>query len=464
MIVDTVVNNGVIVSPDNTYPASIAIDKGKVVAIASEEVMPKAKKKIDAKGNYVIPGLVEPHCHIIPLAGGDLSAFQKTETQAYAYGGVTTVLHQAISPTSLTKGIRDYIDLWEQNALIDLGLTAEVRSKDNINELRQLADDFGIVGAKLQLCYKGTDLAMAHPAGASWVPDIDEGIGYLTFEEIGKLVKEGYHMLCRVHCEFVDIFARLKERAIEQSIEPSSWHDIRPSFIEEEAMQRLIYYAHLLGCPLYIVHMTIKEGVGIVRKAKAEGINVIAETLPSCLVLNVGNVDRILGKLTPPIRTEEDNKMLWDGIREGVISTVGTDHCVIRKEDKREFWSAEGALPGAETWLPIMLSEGVNKGRISLEKLVEVCCSNPAKVFGLFPKKGIIAIGSDADLTIIDLNKEAIVDNKGVYTMSDFSLYADWKLKGWPVLTMLRGNIIMEQGKVIGKPGYGRYIFGKAKA
>lgn len=460
MIVDTVVKNGMLVSPENTYPASIAIDKGKVIAVGKEEVLPEGKNTIDAKGNYVLPGLVDPHCHLCASERHGLAVVQKNETQAYALGGVTTTLHQVLSPTSLVNGVKDYIASWEKNALIDLGITAEIRSKDNIKELRQLADEFGIVGSKLQLCYKGTDPAIAHPSPC---PDIDEGIAYLTFEEVGKLVQDGYNLVCRVHCEFVEIFATLKERAIEQGIEPRFWNEIRPSFIEEEAIHRIIFYAHLLGCPLYIVHMTIGKGIDIVRKAKNEGVDLIAETLPSGLVLNVDNVDRILGKFSPPARTKEDNEKLWEGIREGVISTVGTDHCTVCKADKQEFWAAFGALSGAETLLPIMLSEGVNKGRISLGKLVEVCCSNPAKIFGLFPQKGVIAVGSDADLTIVDLNREARVGDRGVYTLSDFSLYAGLKLRGWPVLTMLRGNVIMEQGKVVDEPGLGRYVAGKAR-
>jgi len=472
MAVDTVVKNGILVSSHKRYAADIAIDHGKIVAMGSDNTIPEAKNTIDAKGKYVLPGLVEPHCHIVPLEGQDLAAVQRTETQAYAFGGVTTVMHQVLSPSNLVKGVRDYITDWEKNALIDLAITTEIRSKNNVKEIHQLADELGIVAPKLQLCYKGTDPATAHPSGnlpednfvaGSQVPDIDEGLGYLLFEEVGRLVREGYNLVCRVHCEFVDIFAALKARAIERGLEPRSWHEIRPRFMEEEAMQRLLFYAKLLGCPLYIVHMTIKEGVDIVKKAKAQGIKVTAETCPQYLVLNVDNVDRVLGKTVPPIRTREDNEGLWTGIRDGAISTVGTDHCPVRKEDKRDFWTGEVSMPGAETLLPIMLSEGVNRGRIRLEKLVELCCTNPARSFGLFPQKGTIAIGSDADLTVVDMNKEATVGDKGVYSLSDFSLFSGFRLKGWPVLTMLRGHVIMEQGKVFAEPGLGRYVPAKTK-
>ncbi len=459
MSVDTAIINSKVVTSQGIFSAGIAIDGEKIVVIARDDDLPQANTVIDAEGNYVLPGLVDAHCHFGRRADVTLATSIKTETQAYAFGGVTTALQMQVGPESLANGAKDFIAVWEENAYIDLGLTTEIISKHNIGEIRGLADDLGIVGCKLQPCYKGVE---PHP-GPAGIPAIDEGIIYSTLEEVGKLVQEGYKVHCRVHCEFIDIYLNLKEKAIEQGVEPHSWHEIRPSFIEEETMQRFMYLANLVGCPLYIVHMTIKEGVDIISKARGESINVMAETCPQYLVLNVDNTDRVLSKVNPPLRTKEDNQRLWEGIRDGVISVVGTDHSMVRRRDKLDLWTAAPGIASAESWLSIMLSEGVNKGRISLEKLVEVCCSNPAKIYGLFPKKGVIAVGSDADLTLVDLNKHVVVSEKPRYSTADFSLYTGFKLQGWPVLTMLRGNVIMEQGKVIGKSGLGRYMPGKTK-
>ena len=223
-------------------------------------------------------------------------------------------------------------------------------------------------------------------------------------------------------------------------------------------MRKCIFLASITGCPLYVVHMTIREGVNLVSRAMADGVNIVAETCPQYLVLNTNNIDKVLSKINPPIREAEDNDKLWKGIRLGIISVVGTDHAAVPREVKTNLWDAIVGIPGEETWLPVMLSEGVNKGRVSLEKLVEVCCYNPARVFGLAPRKGAITVGADADIALIDLEKEAIVPENPPYSGSDFSPWAGWRLKGWPVLTMLRGKVIAEEGRVIGESGYGRYI------
>jgi dihydroorotase-like cyclic amidohydrolase len=223
-------------------------------------------------------------------------------------------------------------------------------------------------------------------------------------------------------------------------------------------MRRCIYLASVTGCPLYIVHTTIKEGVELIARAKRRGLNVIAETCVQYLTLNTKNADKVLCKANPPIREEEDNAALWDGIRAGTISVVATEHAPVPKELKTNLWDAIPGVPGAETFLPLMLSEGVNKKRISLEKMVEVCCTNPAKAFGLFPTKGVLSVGSDADLVIVDLNRELKVDEGSLYTGSKSSPFAGWRLKGWPTMVMLRGKVVSEDRKVIADPGFGKGI------
>jgi dihydroorotase-like cyclic amidohydrolase len=206
--------------------------------------------------------------------------------------------------------------------------------------------------------------------------------------------------------------------------------------------------------------MTIKEGVDLINKARAKGVNVVTETCVQYLTLNTDNVDRVLSKINPPIREPEDNNTLWQALRDGAIDVVATDHAPVPKALKTNLWDATPGIPCAEMFLPIMLSEGVNKGKISLEKLVEVCCYRPARQFGLTPRKGTLSIGSDADLVLIDLDKEAEVPQKPVYSNTDYSVFAGRKLKGWPILTMLRGRIVVQDGNVMEATGDGKYIPG----
>ncbi|MDH4009738.1 MAG: amidohydrolase family protein, partial [Desulfobacterales bacterium] len=172
-------------------------------------------------------------------------------------------------------------------------------------------------------------------------------------------------------------------------------------------------------------------------------------------------VDPVLSKVNPPIREPEDNIALWDALRAGIIDVVATDHAPVPRDLKKNLWDATPGIPGAEMFLPLMLSEGVNKGKISLERLVEVCCYRPARQFGLAPRKGTLSIGSDADLVLIDLDKEALAPPKPIYSNSDYSLVAGRKIKGWPILTMLRGRIIARDGDVVEETGKGEYIAGR---
>ena len=223
-------------------------------------------------------------------------------------------------------------------------------------------------------------------------------------------------------------------------------------------MNRAIVLADAAGCPLYIVHITIREGVRIVREARGRGKRVIGETCPQYLTLTK-DFDPVIGKINPPLRELADSDALWDGLSGGVLSTVGSDHAPTSLRHKEDLWSAIVGMPGIETSLPALLSEGVNKGRLSLERVVDVTAHQPARVFGLYPKKGTLQAGSDADLVVVDLEEARVVDaNKNLHQGSDFSPFDGRTLTGWPVLTVLRGQVVMEGGEVTAAPGTGRFV------
>ena len=403
----------------------------------------------------MIPGLVDAHMHLLYPSSVEHTMNLQHETRASAAGGVTTLIHLIMDPGSLTQACQEFVALYEQNGYVDLALTAAIFSDDQINEMPALVD-FGLPAVKLLIPYRGEE-------SLEGMPGIDDGLVYLTFKRVADLKKQGYRVFCRVHCENIEVFLKMKRQFVAREEEPNSWNEARPGFIEAEAMHRCIYLADALGCPLYVAHMTIKEGVDIIARARGEGKDVLAETCPQYLVLNTGNTDKLLSKVNPPIRADRDNDKLWEGIRNGVISVVATDHAPCCREDKQEFWTAHVGMAGVQTWLPIMLSEGVNKGKITLGKLVEVCCYNPAQIYGLAPQKGVIEVGADADLVIVDLDKEARVTHTDIHSLTDYSNYEGWMLKGWPVLSMVRGNILMEDGEIVGRAGTGRYMPARVK-
>jgi len=455
MPVDTVINNCKIARHDGILDAGLAVDKGRIVAIAKDAELPSADTIIDGRGNYIIPGVVDAHVHLQYPPGVDPESNIKRETQACAAAGCTTIIHLLAPADDILEKAGEFVGFYEKNGFVDLALSARIYTRDNIKQIRSLYE-YGIISVKLLLPYKGSEAVWQGRVGG-----IDDGIVYLTFKEVGRLAKQGCKAFVRVHCENAEIFFKIKAEYVDKGAEPSSWNEVRPRVCEEESMRKCLYLAGAAGCPIYVVHMTIKEGVALINQARAEGINVIAETCVQYLTLNTDNTDRILSKINPPIREAEDNRKLWEAINDGAIRVVATDHAPVPKALKTNFWDATVGIPCAEMFLPIMLSEGVNKGRITLEKLVEVCCYRPARQFGLAPRKGTITIGADADLVLIDLDKEAVAPQKPDYSNTDYSVFAGWKIKGWPTLTMIRGSIVAKDGKVIGKSGFGKYIPGR---
>jgi dihydropyrimidinase len=455
MPVDTAITNCKLVRHDEILNAGLAIDKGKVVAIAEDAALPAAGKTINAEGNYVIPGVVDAHVHLEYPPGVDPQSNIECETRACAVAGCTTIIHLLAPADQIRNKAEEFVGFYEKHGFVDLALSARIYTRDNISQIKPLYD-YGIINVKLLLPYKGGEAIWKGRVGG-----IDDGIVYLTFKEVGRLAQEGCHTFVRVHCENVEIFFKMKEEFLEKGIEPSSWNEVRPRVCEAEAMRKCLYLAAITKCPIYIVHMTIKEGVELVKAARAKGVNIIAETCVQYLTLNTANVDRVLSKINPPIRDPEDNEVLWQALKDGTINVVATDHAPVPKALKTNFWDATVGIPCAEMFLPVMLSEGVNKGRISLEKLVEVCCYRPAKQFGLAPRKGTLTIGSDADLVIVDLNQTAEAPQEPFYSNADYSLFAGHKLKGWPILTMLRGRTIAQNGKIVTATGTGKYIPGR---
>lgn len=459
MEVDTVIKNCKIVTTEGIIAAGIAIKDERIAAIATDEHLPPCQKTIDAEGNFVIPGLVDGHTHLLhrhPIEEWEENL--KKETRAAAAGGCTTVIHCLVQHGAgrILEGFEKLKGAFEKNGYIDLGLNVAIFTLDQIQQMGEALEN-GFSSFKFLLPYKNREAVGDRPG-------IDDGILYLGFEQIGKLVKAGYKTFARVHTETIEVFLAMEDRCKELGIDPPTYTDVRPPFIELEALQRCIVFAQATGCPLFVLHQSIKEGPLIEARARLEGVNIVTETCPQYLVLNTDNTDKMLSKVNPPIRRKEDNEALWQAIRDGIIDFVGTDHAEVTRAKKgRDFWRAPVGTAQLETWLPIMLSAGVNARRITLERLVQVCCYNPAKKYGLAPRKGVIAPGSDADLVIVDLHKKAKVSAKNLYTNADYSCYEGWEFQGWPILTMLRGKVVMEDGQIVGDPGFGRYVPARMK-
>ena len=446
---DIKIKNCRIVNPEGIIEGEIAITGEKIVAVSTEGNLPAANREIDAKRNYVMPGVIDAHCHV-GWPDWPIDEAYRKDSEAAAMGGVTTIIDRVtLPPGSLVDqifGEGGRKDTLEENAHVDIALQACLFTEEHIEEVPRLVNR-GIVGFKFYIPYRGSE-AVAPMVG------IDDGIVFFGFQKIAECGPPAH---AQIHAENIEIFYKFKDKFIREKKEVS-WHETRPNFCEIEPLIRCGYFAKVTGCPVYVVHMSVKEGPDIIAKLRGEGVNIIAETCPQYLVCTKDNTDRILGKVNPPLRTEADNEGLWKGIRNGLVTNLGSDHAPCTTNHKKEFWSAVVGMAGIETMLPVMLSEGVNKGRISFEKLVEIACYNNAKQFALLPRKGTISVGSDADLVVVDLNKKVKVEAGKLHYISDFTPFEGWEITGGPILTMVRGKVVMENGQMMGGPGYGKYI------
>jgi len=463
MTVDTIVKNAKIVNPWGTYNGDIVIDKGKIVGIVADSGSLQASKKIDAKGKHVLPGVIDPHTHLNQGTGmPDLQKTEKqalaTETVSAAAGGVTTVMTVQYTGGSYFDLHEDAVRTIKSSSMVDVVLNAGIFTERQVEEIPRYASELGITAYKWLIPYREKE---ARTLGLANERGVDDALLWFGLEQISKL---GYPTLAMIHAENVEIIARLSDKLRSQGRNDlQAYWDARPKFAEKEYMMRSAYLSEVSGARIYIVHISIGEGVEVIAQAKARKIQMFGETCSHYLNMTQKDALRFgnLAKLNPPLRDKEDVEQLWRGLREGIIDCVGTDHCPHTIESKNRLpsiWECYPGFPGVATLLPVLLNDGVNKGRISIEKLTDVLSYRTARIFGLHPKKGSLELGSDADLVIVDLDKTVTVTPDLLKSVSDYTLYDGWKFKGWPILTMVRGSVVMEDGEIVGKKGTGDYI------
>jgi len=343
-------------------------------------------------------------------------------------------------------------DVGGKNACIDFSFRLLLITRSQLNNMGRYVKEGGITSFKFYMVYKGEDAKSIGLVGN----ETDDGFLWEAFSAIPNVPG----VVACVHAENSEIILSLTRKYKDAGREGLQvWSECRPNLTESESIRRVLTFAEALDCPVYIVHVSTREGLEVIRQFKPKYKKLFVETCPHYLSLTQEAPLRSLGKVNPPLRSSEDNEALWKGIAQGLIDTIGSDHCPFTKEDKPEsIWEARTGFPGSATILPILLSEGVHKKRVSLEKVAELTSLNPARIFHLFPRKGTIQVGSDADLCIVDLNLSKKVEPKLLHSVSDFSVYEGWTLTGWPVLTMVRGKTVMKDGEIVGPPGHGRFI------
>jgi len=450
---DLLVKNGKVVWPHATLEADIAVDDGKIAGIGHGDVLPKADRVIDAKGKFVVPGGIDPHVHIhAPLGTAWTLDDFDTGTIAAAIGGTTTVIDFAFQqkgglPMDAIYARRKEAD---NKVVIDYSLHSNlIEGSDQAIEQIPKIIEYGIPSFKFFMVYRKEGLM------------IDDGNLIPIIEQIKK--NGG---LAGAHTENVSMIEYFVDKALKKGNTSPIYHALtRPPISEAEAVNRFIYIANYLNAAFYDFHLSVREGVELIRQARKEGHPIYCETTPHYLTLTDEMLKRPDGVnfiCSPPLRSKEHIEALWQGLADGTISVVASDQAafglVHKQPGKDTFAKAANGFPGSESRVPIMFSEGVQKGRISINRMVAVTSTNAAKIFGLYPKKGTIEIGSDADLAILDPKTDMKLSIENSPYKMDWSPYEGMQLHGSPVMTISKGKVIVENEEFTGKAGEGSFV------
>lgn len=458
MTYDVVITNSHIVSPQGIIDKNIIIDEGKIVGFSHE--IPSCDEKIDGRGLISIPGPIDTHVHYGVYSSIEKAA--KSESHASAIGGVTTMMRMLRLQKSFKNSLQDQLDTSARNHYVDYTIHASIFSNQQINEMDYCVEK-GITSFKIYMNLGG-EVGHVYMDMAPHSSTLEEAVVNVTDEIIEMTVKKAASLGCPVlvHAEDYESCACGIKTAKEKKQDGlSAWSESRSPEFEAKAIKTVCKYGREYGCVIYFVHIGSERALQQIEEEKNKGTKIFVETCPHYLTLSYEKQQGYLAKVMPPIRTKKDNEVIWNALSKNQIDTIGTDHVANQLKLKlggENVWGALAGFPGIGTFIPILLSEGVNKNRISLEQLVRVTSSNAAKIFGMYPKKGILEKGSDADITMIDLKKENKVSSDLFGGFSDYIVYDGMNLKGWPVKTIVRGHLVAENFEVIGKLGHGQFI------
>ncbi len=449
---DTVIKGGRLVTPGGVIEADLAIEGEKIAAIGSDL---SGANVVDAAGHYVLPGVLDVHVHLaLPFCGTTSSDDYYTGTRAGARGGVTTLIDFAIPYEGDSLG--DAADKWlkkaEGKALIDYTFHVCITRWDEHKDQIEGMVDRGFTTFKEFMIYESE----------GWQSDDRAMFG--TLEKMRDL---GAMLL--VHAESSRVLDELIERhhtpELMERYGARLHRMTRPNYIESEAIQRAVKWCEVTGGQLYIVHMSTAEGSDIVRDAQVRGVPVLAETCAQYLVLDDSVFDREDGHLfacCPQLKKPADVQRLWEGLQNGEVSVVSTDTCTFTREQKA-MWEGDWTkipmgMPGLETLMPVVYTHGVLEGRIDIETMCRKLSTDPARIMGLYPRKGALQVGSDADIAIIHPENKLTVDPATMETNADWSPFEGWEMAGFARTTLSRGETIVDNYKVVGRAGRGQWL------
>ncbi len=454
---DLVIRGGTVVTASDSVRCDVGIRDGRIAALADE--LARGDDEIDATGKLVLPGGVEGHCHIAQLSSGGLMSADDfaSGTTAAAFGGTTTIIPFAAQHRgqSLRQVVEEYHERARPHAVIDYGyhlIVSDPTEQVLGQELPGLIRD-GFTSFKVYMTYERLRLS-----------------DHQMLEVLALARREG--ALVMVHAENDDMIRWLTERLIEGGRRAPKYHAVSHARLaESEATHRAVALSQLVDVPILIVHVSAAEAMAEIRKAQDQGLRIYAETCPQYLFLTAADLDRqgMEGAkycCSPPPRDERAQEALWTGLRNGTFQVFSSDHAPYRYDEtaklsaaaKESFKRIPNGVPGIELRLPLLFSEGVNKQRIDIHQFVALTATNVAKLYGLHPRKGTIAVGTDADLAIWDPHKQVTVTYDMLHEKTGYTPYEGRRLMGWPVTVISRGRVAVQDGELRVQPGSGQFL------
>jgi dihydroorotase len=443
---DTLIAGGTVVNETGAVTADVAIRDGRVAAIGAPGTLPRGRETIDATGRHLLPGVIDAHVHLREPGLTHKEDFG-SGTRAAAAGGVTTVFDMPNTepPTMMPDDFALKLGLARDKAVVDFGLYGLLDAR-NLDVLEALAAA-GAIGFKLFIGNTTGNL-----------PCPDDGAILEGFEHVARL-----GLRCTVHAENSPILFRR-----EQAMQAAGRTDVlahlaaRPDVCAIEALNRTAIFAGWTGARVHIAHESTRLSLPFIREAKARGVDMTVETCPQYLFLTTDDMrgpNASILRVNPPIREPGHGADLFAALLDGTIDMLATDHAPHLPEEKLRpsIWDCGCGFPGLETAMPLMLTE-VNKGRMTLPRYVRLSSANPARAFGLYPRKGAIAVGSDADIAVVDMARTAMVSPTRMQSRAKVTPFADRAVQGMPVMTLVRGRVVMNEGQIVAEPGWGRQV------
>ena len=451
------IKNGRVVTAADDYHADIFVEKGTVTAIGRDLGFP-ADRIIDATGRLVLPGGIDPHTHMeLPFGGTTSSDTFETGTRAAAFGGTTSIIDFAVQSrgTSTIEGLDTWHAKAAGTAAIDYAFHMIVTDLPvrRVPEMRRLADE-GVTSYKLFMAY----------------PDVLLSDDATIFRVMRKAGEDG--MVVCMHAENGIVIDEIIKIALADGHIDPRYHALtRPTRLEAEGAHRALAIAEVARAPVFIVHLSCHDALTELRQARERGVMAHAETCPQYLLLDIGSYDEpgfdgAKYVMTPPLREKWNQEELWRGLRCGDLEVIGTDHCPFRLRDQKElgrhdFTRIPNGGPGVENRMSLIYHHGVGAGRIDVNRFVELTSTGPARIFGMFPRKGTIAVGSDADIVIFDPEREMTISRHDPDTHHmnvDYSAYEGFQVRGYTETVLLRGRVVVDRGEYVGRAGDGQFI------